>query len=240
MTVCRQCGSANETGTKKCFKCGSALIAPHMAGKIPCVNHANREATTSCAACATRLCDRCAHNLEGIDYCEACAPEGAVPAEKDEDYEKVPVIESSGAERARFAARLLGALCDFAVVCGLSALVLLVFVALNKWSWAFVRQPKSPLFIGFLFAALLVSVAYQVILISMDGRTLGKYIATVIVLRRDGTIAPLSAVLVRGLASVLSGAVFGLGYAWALFDAEGETWHDKLSGTYAFRYRDTT
>jgi len=240
MTVCRQCGSANDTGSKKCFKCGSQLIAPHMAGKIPCVNHANREATTSCAACGTRLCDRCAHNLEGIDYCEACAPEGAVPAEKDEDYEKVPVIASSGAERARFPARLLGALCDFVVVCGLSALALLALVALNKWSWAFVRNPKSPLFILFAVVAVLLAVAYQVVLISMDGRTLGKYIATVIVLRKDGTIAPLSAVLVRGFASLLSAGALGLGYAWALWDEDGETWHDKLSGTYAFRYRDTT
>jgi uncharacterized RDD family membrane protein YckC len=35
----------------------------------------------------------------------------------------------------------------------------------------------------------------------------------------------------------LSGLVFGLGYLWALFDKNGQAWHDKLAGTVVVRVR---
>jgi hypothetical protein len=35
----------------------------------------------------------------------------------------------------------------------------------------------------------------------------------------------------RELGKLLSGLVFGLGFAWALWDKDGQTWHDKIAGT---------
>ena len=35
----------------------------------------------------------------------------------------------------------------------------------------------------------------------------------------------------RLLGAAVSLAVCGLGYVWALFDRDGRTWHDRLSGT---------
>lgn len=29
----------------------------------------------------------------------------------------------------------------------------------------------------------------------------------------------------------VSGLVFGLGYFWAIWDKDGQTWHDKIAGT---------
>ena len=37
--------------------------------------------------------------------------------------------------------------------------------------------------------------------------------------------------LLRNLAKLLSGLVFGLGYLWMLWDPEKQTWHDKLATT---------
>ncbi|RME33614.1 MAG: RDD family protein, partial [Gammaproteobacteria bacterium] len=40
---------------------------------------------------------------------------------------------------------------------------------------------------------------------------------------------------VRLLAALLSLAPLGLGYWWALWDRDGLTWHDRLSGTRVVR-----
>lgn len=239
MTVCRQCGSANEAGVSACFKCGAALIAAHMVGKIACQVHANREATTSCTSCGARLCDACAYNLNGIDYCEACAPEGAIASEHDEDYERIPVLQAAGAERASFFSRAFAAVVDLGVMAAMAALVGLLYFALSKWTWIFLN-PRLPGFYFYSFSVLLVCLAYPAIATAMDGRTLGKYAAGVIVLQADGTIVPLPSSVVRTLSAVLSALPLGLGFLWALWDENGETWHDKISGTYAFRYQDPT
>lgn len=240
MTVCRQCGSANEAGTSACFKCGAPLIAAHMVGKIPCQVHTNREATTACASCGARLCDACAYNLNGIDYCESCAPEGAIASEHDEDYEVIPVLKTADAERASFFGRCLAGIVDLGIMAIGAGLVALLYMALSKWQWAFIVNPRLPGFYFYYATVLIVCLAYPAIGTAMDGRTVGKYFAGIIVLQPDGTILSLSQSVVRALAALLSALPFGLGFLWALWDENGETWHDKISRTYAFRYQDAT
>jgi hypothetical protein len=46
--------------------------------------------------------------------------------------------------------------------------------------------------------------------------------------------------LKRALGQLLSLLPAGLGFLWALWDGNHETWHDKLAQTVAFRYQDTT
>lgn len=41
--------------------------------------------------------------------------------------------------------------------------------------------------------------------------------------------------LLRALAAQLSWLALGLGYLWALWDRDGLTWHDRLSGTRVVR-----
>ena len=41
---------------------------------------------------------------------------------------------------------------------------------------------------------------------------------------------------IRFLASLLSAAAVGIGFAWALFDSRKRTWHDILSGTRLIRF----
>jgi uncharacterized RDD family membrane protein YckC len=42
-------------------------------------------------------------------------------------------------------------------------------------------------------------------------------------------------VIVRALACFLSLAPLGLGFLWAAFDADKQTWHDKIAGTVVIR-----
>jgi len=63
------------------------------------------------------------------------------------------------------------------------------------------------------------------------GATVGGIICQLRVARLDG--APLGAAesLVRGLGSIFSIAVLGIGCLWILRDPERQAWHDKMAGT---------
>lgn len=41
----------------------------------------------------------------------------------------------------------------------------------------------------------------------------------------------------RSVGAVVSDLLLGLGYLWALWDRNNQTWHDKLAGTYVVRLR---
>jgi uncharacterized RDD family membrane protein YckC len=63
-----------------------------------------------------------------------------------------------------------------------------------------------------------------------SGQTPGKRVARIRVMDLD-TGAPLGfgRAAVRHMARGISGALLTIGYLWMLWDAERQTWHDKLS-----------
>jgi uncharacterized RDD family membrane protein YckC len=85
---------------------------------------------------------------------------------------------------------------------------------------------------GSVLAALL-SAYYLVVLIGGPrGQTLGCLLFQIRVVSRDGG-GPVGYghALVRWLVSIVSGSLLLLGYIWAFFDRERQTWHDKAAGT---------
>ena len=245
MVLCRHCGTVNEMGRAVCIKCDHELIAEHMRGKIPCANHTNREATTSCNSCSARLCDACAFNLNGIEFCESCAPEGAVEREHDSHYEAIPVVDGGHTEHASLAARATGWLIDSALTLLFAGVLAVVFAMFNGGAttaegYQYLTDPSHWAF-GVVCGILVSSIlAYHTLLIGMEGRTVGKRLVGIIVLQKDGRMPDTRESLFRALGQVLSLLPLGLGYLWALWDPHHETWHDKLSKTVAFRYQDTT
>jgi uncharacterized RDD family membrane protein YckC len=208
-----------------------------MKGKIPCSVHANREATTSCALCGQRLCDACAIEHNGIDYCDACAPADAVRTEFDADYERVPVLNPSRVDRATVASRIIAVLID-------GALILLAAFAAALLFWLFAGTPDfliTPRYTPsafYLYRVLIVIgiPTYFAIAIAMSGQTVGKQLTGVIVLEPDGHILSLHRSVVRVLYMFLSALPFGLGFLWAMWDRNQETWHDKLARTTVFQW----
>ena len=53
--------------------------------------------------------------------------------------------------------------------------------------------------------------------------------------RVDGAPLRFIDALVRGLSSIFSLAVLGLGALWILKDPERQAWHDKIAGTYVVK-----
>jgi uncharacterized RDD family membrane protein YckC len=49
--------------------------------------------------------------------------------------------------------------------------------------------------------------------------------------RTDGRPINFSVALVRSLLSIFSMMVIFLGFLWAAWDREKQTWHDKIAGT---------
>jgi uncharacterized RDD family membrane protein YckC len=65
-----------------------------------------------------------------------------------------------------------------------------------------------------------------------NGQTLGMLAWRVKVVQSgDGAKISWSQALLRYLGALLSWLPLGLGFWWSLWDAEGKTWHDRLSGT---------
>ena len=66
---------------------------------------------------------------------------------------------------------------------------------------------------------------------SRSGRTLGMQSWSLRVETPDGQIPSIKTASIRFFASILSWLPVGLGFLWQLWDKDGLTWHDRLSGT---------
>ncbi|MYA93066.1 MAG: RDD family protein [Chloroflexi bacterium] len=68
-----------------------------------------------------------------------------------------------------------------------------------------------------------------------DGQTPGKFALSIRVVKADGTAISDVDAVIRAIGYQVSGALFGLGYLWALIDRKNQAWHDKLARTYVVR-----
>jgi uncharacterized RDD family membrane protein YckC len=76
-----------------------------------------------------------------------------------------------------------------------------------------------------------ILLVYHIAFWTWRGTTLGGIVVGLRVVRTTGEDLRFSDALVRGLGSLFSLAAIGIGYFWILFDAERQSWHDKIAGT---------
>ncbi len=77
----------------------------------------------------------------------------------------------------------------------------------------------------------LVWLAYHVGMWTWKGTTIGGIICGIKVVRVDGRNLDFGVAFVRALAAVFSLVSLGLGYFWAGWTKEKQSWHDKIAGT---------
>ena len=80
-----------------------------------------------------------------------------------------------------------------------------------------------------------IVLAYHVGLWTWKQTTLGGMICQLRLVRTDGAPLSFADALIRGLAGIVSLAVFFIGALWMLRDPESQTWHDKIAGTYVVK-----
>lgn len=78
---------------------------------------------------------------------------------------------------------------------------------------------------------LLVAASYHALMVAWRGASLGGLVFRFQVVRLDGRPLDRATAIVRAASAILSGMACGLGWFWALWDAERQGWHDKLAGT---------
>jgi len=79
----------------------------------------------------------------------------------------------------------------------------------------------------------LLAWGYSVFFVWRFGATLGKKLLKIqVVTTKYEPVSFWGAFLREVVGKFLSSLIFGLGYAWALWDKDRQTWHDKIAGTY--------
>jgi uncharacterized RDD family membrane protein YckC len=84
-------------------------------------------------------------------------------------------------------------------------------------------------------AFFLLLLAYHIAFWTWKGTTVGGIICNLRVIRTDGAPLQFAEALVRGLSSIFSLALVGLGAFWILRDPERQSWHDRIAGTYVVK-----
>ena len=67
------------------------------------------------------------------------------------------------------------------------------------------------------------------------GTTIGLKLVGARIIRENGDVSGLIHTYVRSAAALLSAVPLGLGYFWAIWDPEKQTWHDKIMHTFVLR-----
>lgn len=67
------------------------------------------------------------------------------------------------------------------------------------------------------------------------GASPGKLAVGIRIVRQDGRRPGVGRGLARTVVSIASAWALGLGYFWAFWDQQRQTWHDKAAGTYVMR-----
>ena len=147
------------------------------------------------------------------------------PAEKEE-AEKRPGIDIP-LQSAPLGRRLLASAIDGVIVAGASGLFGFIF-----WKVAAVRPPQIQILALSAAIVCLFWAAYQYLLLVYSGSTPGLRIARLELTRFDGSPARRSVRRWRVLASYLSAASLGMGYAWVFLDEDVLCWHDRITRTY--------
>jgi uncharacterized RDD family membrane protein YckC len=121
---------------------------------------------------------------------------------------------------------LAGAVDALLVVCSFAAFGCVAFritaVTLSLQQWA-----SASAALLWLFWA-----GYEYLMTVYTGSTPGLKFTKLQLSRFDGTPAPRKIRKWRALASILSAASVGLGYAWCFLDEDGLCWHDRITKTY--------
>jgi uncharacterized RDD family membrane protein YckC len=150
----------------------------------------------------------------------ASAPSGGIPADASTTPSPVPPVAlpvkptlpaALSLPRAGFFERMGAAFLDVILVSILGALV-----------------GGPPL-------GLLVALAYFAGMWAWKGTTIGGIVLNLKVVRQDDQPVTFAVALVRGLAAAFSAIVLFLGFFWIIWDAEKQSWHDKIAGTVVVR-----
>lgn len=138
---------------------------------------------------------------------ETSAPPQVTAAPGVQPAAALPPTIPTDFERADFWPRLGAAALDFALIAVVHGLILPFVPFLALWF------------------------VYHIAFWAWRGTTLGGVVLNLRIVRLDGRTVDLGVAIVRALGAVMSFLPAGLGFLWVIWDAEKQSWHDKIAGT---------
>ena len=145
---------------------------------------------------------------------------------QQQEIEKRPGIDIP-LQSAPLGLRLLASLIDGLILSVAAALFGFIF-----WKVTGFRPPRLQLISRAAGISCLLWAVYQYLLIVYAGSTPGLRAARLDLTRFDGTRGNRRLRRWRVLASYLSAASLGMGYAWVFLDEDALCWHDRITRTY--------
>jgi uncharacterized RDD family membrane protein YckC len=145
----------------------------------------------------------------------------------DHDADALPVPEAAGLQLAAFSRRAMAALVDAALITG-AFLVAALLAAVNVDRIPSVRLLE----IGFGSGLFVIGLLYQAFFFTLAHATPGMKYARISLCTFDDQSPTRRQLHGRLGALLLSILPMGLGLAWAIFDEDHLSWHDRLSKTY--------
>lgn len=82
---------------------------------------------------------------------------------------------------------------------------------------------------------LVVSAAYYIIAIGQWGTTIGGRVMSLKVVDANGNTPSWGTAAIRWVISLVSAIAILIGYLWAFWDSNRQTWHDKVAGTFVVK-----
>ncbi len=162
-------------------------------------------------------CPNCGRETQPTFFCHAC---------------DVYLADPAVGERAGVARRLAAQFLDWIAVW----VVLLAIILISGLVGGASNSPG--LSVGTFFWAFIGYIVFAFWFLA-QGKTPGKWLVGIRAARKsDGAIPGLGRMLVREtFGKFVSGFFLGLGYFWAIWDPNTQTWHDKIAGTLVVRQR---
>jgi len=128
-------------------------------------------------------------------------------------------------QNASLGRRLAAIVYDSLLILALLFLATLPFIGTRS------GEPVDPGYLPYQLTLIGVTWLFLAGFWSTSGRTLGMQAWRLSVEDRDGKSPSLAIATLRFVAAILSWLPFGLGFLWQLWDKDGLTWHDRISGT---------
>jgi hypothetical protein len=130
-------------------------------------------------------------------------------------------------QSAPLARRIFAAAVDGMIIAAACALFGFIF-----WKLTAIRPPQLQLVGSAVGVSAAFWAAYQYLLVVYSGTTPGLRLARLELARFDGCRTGRRLRRWRVLASFLSAASLGMGYAWVFLDEDALCWHDRITHTY--------
>jgi uncharacterized RDD family membrane protein YckC len=99
-------------------------------------------------------------------------------------------------------------------------------LVLPRWSWLSTAIPA-----GIAIVSTFLPLVYFFALVAVTGRTVGKSVMGIRVVRADGARLSAARSLLRTIACLVSLLPVFAGFLWVLFDRDRRAWHDHLAGS---------